>query len=58
MTTRMVVARGLAAVGPQRISLAPGDSADFAADVGHSYANRSSEPRTYYVVALVMRRRQ
>jgi transcriptional regulator with XRE-family HTH domain len=45
-------------VGTQRISLAAGDSAYFAADMDHSYANRSSQPCTYYVAALIMRRRQ
>jgi quercetin dioxygenase-like cupin family protein len=44
-------------VGDQTIDLAAGDSLYFAADVTHRYANRTGEPATYYVAALVMRSR-
>ncbi|WP_329247772.1 XRE family transcriptional regulator [Actinoallomurus sp. NBC_01490] len=39
------------------VDLGEGDSAYFAADVGHAYANAGSEPCTYYVAALIMRAR-
>ncbi|NSC19957.1 helix-turn-helix domain-containing protein [Streptomyces albus subsp. chlorinus] len=39
------------------VVLAEGDSAYFAADVVHAYANEGSEPCTYYVAALIMRPR-
>ncbi|WP_433179603.1 helix-turn-helix domain-containing protein [Actinoallomurus sp. CA-150999] len=39
------------------IDLDEGDSAYFAADVTHAYANAGSTPCTYYVAALIMRPR-
>ncbi|MFJ5798264.1 helix-turn-helix domain-containing protein [Streptomyces decoyicus] len=39
------------------VRLNAGDSAYFAADVTHAYANEGSEPCTYYVAALIMRPR-
>ena len=45
-------------VGDRRIRLAAGDSAYFAADADHSYANRSPKACIYYVAALTMRSRR
>jgi mannose-6-phosphate isomerase-like protein (cupin superfamily) len=45
-------------VGDAQLALESGDSAYFAADVDHSYANSSAEPCTYYVAALIMRTRR
>ncbi|MBN6051857.1 cupin domain-containing protein, partial [Nonomuraea sp. RK-328] len=39
------------------VELGAGDSAYFAADVTHAYANAGSGPCTYYVAALIMRPR-
>ncbi len=39
------------------VDLAAGDSAYFAADVAHGYANPHAAPCTYYVAALTMRSR-
>jgi transcriptional regulator with XRE-family HTH domain len=39
------------------VDLGEGDSAYFAADVTHAYANAGSGPCTYYVAALIMRPR-
>lgn len=39
------------------VELEAGDSAYFAADVTHGYANPGPEPCTYYVAALIMRPR-
>ncbi|MGW6502570.1 helix-turn-helix domain-containing protein [Nonomuraea angiospora] len=39
------------------VELKEGDSAYFAADVTHAYANAGSSPCTYYVAALIMRPR-
>ncbi|GLY86525.1 helix-turn-helix domain-containing protein [Actinoallomurus iriomotensis] len=39
------------------VDLNEGDSAYFAADVTHAYANTGSGPCTYYVAALIMRAR-
>ncbi|MFI7229776.1 helix-turn-helix domain-containing protein [Nonomuraea angiospora] len=39
------------------VELQEGDSAYFAADVTHAYANAGSSPCTYYVAALIMRPR-
>jgi quercetin dioxygenase-like cupin family protein/DNA-binding XRE family transcriptional regulator len=39
------------------VTLDAGDSAYFAADVSHGYANTGSAPCTYYVAALIMRAR-
>lgn len=45
-------------VAELRLTLDPGDSAYFAADVVHRYANTGAEPCTYYVAALMMRQRR
>lgn len=45
-------------VGDARLTLEAGDSAYFAADISHSYANTSTKPCTYYVAALIMRSRR
>jgi transcriptional regulator with XRE-family HTH domain len=44
-------------VGDHTTDLSAGDSAYFAADVAHAYANPDSAPCTYYVAALIMRSR-
>jgi XRE family transcriptional regulator, regulator of sulfur utilization len=44
-------------VGAQDFTLGAGDSAYFAADVSHGYANTTCSPCTYYVAALIMRPR-
>jgi transcriptional regulator with XRE-family HTH domain len=44
-------------VGDQVFDLRAGDSLYFAADVGHGYANATTEPCTYHVAALIMRPR-
>jgi XRE family transcriptional regulator, regulator of sulfur utilization len=44
-------------VADTAIDLHEGDSAYFAADVTHAYANAGSRPCTYYVAALIMRPR-
>jgi transcriptional regulator with XRE-family HTH domain len=41
----------------EHFTLEAGDSAYFAADVSHGYANPASTPCTYYVAALIMRPR-
>ncbi|GLW08044.1 XRE family transcriptional regulator [Microtetraspora sp. NBRC 13810] len=43
--------------GDRVADLCEGDSAYFAADVGHAYANPGRVPCTYYVAALIMRPR-
>ncbi|MGN9910046.1 helix-turn-helix domain-containing protein [Phytohabitans sp. LJ34] len=45
-------------VGDTSLTLSPGDSVYFAADVPHSYANPDTVACTYYVAALVMRPRR
>ena len=45
-------------VGEQRLTLTAGDSAYFAADVVHGFANPGSEPCSYYLTALIMRPRR
>lgn len=45
-------------VGETAITLEAGDSAYFAADVPHGYANLSDAPCSYYVAALIMRPRR
>jgi len=45
-------------VGDTQIDLVAGDSAYFAADVAHGYANPGTEPCTYHVAALIMRPRR
>ncbi|WP_063730474.1 helix-turn-helix domain-containing protein [Streptomyces sp. RTd22] len=49
-TLRLTVADGA-------VDLGAGDSAYFAADVTHAYANPSNAPCTYHVAALIMRPR-
>jgi transcriptional regulator with XRE-family HTH domain len=44
-------------IGDTPFDLATGDSAYFAADVTHAYANTGTTPCTYYVAALIMRPR-
>jgi transcriptional regulator with XRE-family HTH domain len=44
-------------IGGEAIDLTPGDSAYFAADVEHGYANTGATNCTYYVAALIMRPR-
>lgn len=44
-------------IGGQHFTLEAGDSAYFAADVSHGYANTTSVPCGYYVAALIMRPR-
>ncbi|MFE9022544.1 helix-turn-helix domain-containing protein [Streptomyces sp. NPDC007808] len=44
-------------LGDRTVELTAGDSAYFAADVTHGYANPAAEPCTYHVAALVMRPR-
>ncbi|MFB9833543.1 helix-turn-helix domain-containing protein [Actinoallomurus acaciae] len=44
-------------IGDTSVDLGAGDSAYFAADVTHAYANEGSVPCTYHVAALVMRPR-
>lgn len=44
-------------LGDEALDLDAGDSAYFAADVTHAYANSGPVPCTYYVAALVMRPR-
>lgn len=44
-------------LGDQVVDLSAGDSAYFAADVAHAYANPLGDPCTYYVAALIMRPR-
>lgn len=39
------------------VDLGEGDSAYFAADITHAYANAGSGPCTYYIAALIMRPR-
>ena len=55
----VVVAEGVLTLGlPERTwELSEGDSLYFPADVEHAYANRTGEPCTYYVAALIMRPR-
>ncbi|RBM12992.1 XRE family transcriptional regulator [Prauserella sp. PE36] len=43
--------------GERTVALSEGDSIYLAADVTLEYANRSAEPCTYYVAALIMRPR-
>ncbi len=45
------------AIGGQDVLLSAGDSAYFAADTRHGYANTASVPCTYCVAALIMRPR-
>lgn len=45
-------------IGATSSTLAPGDSAYFAADVPHGYANTDATACTYYVAALIMRPRR
>ncbi|MFC5834681.1 helix-turn-helix domain-containing protein [Nonomuraea insulae] len=44
-------------LGDRSVELNEGDSAYFAADVTHAYANAGPGPCTYYVAALIMRPR-
>lgn len=44
-------------LGDEVVHLEPGDSAYFAADVVHGYANPGTVPCTYHVAALIMRPR-
>jgi mannose-6-phosphate isomerase-like protein (cupin superfamily) len=44
-------------LGDEALELDAGDSAYFAADVSHGYANPGAVPCTYHVAALVMRPR-
>ncbi|MPY56441.1 helix-turn-helix domain-containing protein [Streptomyces spongiae] len=44
-------------LGDEILDLGEGDSAYFAADVTHGYANPGQEPCTYHVAALIMRPR-
>ncbi|GII54256.1 XRE family transcriptional regulator [Planotetraspora thailandica] len=44
-------------VADRAVELGEGDSAYFAADADHGYANPGSVPCTYYVAALIMRPR-
>jgi len=44
-------------IGETVVTLQERDSAYFAADVAHAYANPSDAPCTYYVAALIMRPR-
>ncbi|MEU5613045.1 XRE family transcriptional regulator [Streptomyces sparsogenes] len=44
-------------LGGRTVELGAGDSAYFAADVGHGYANPGREPCAYHVAALIMRPR-
>jgi len=44
-------------IGAADFTLDAGDSAYFAADVSHGYANAATVPCTYYVAALIMRPR-
>ncbi|MFC4120008.1 helix-turn-helix domain-containing protein [Nonomuraea zeae] len=44
-------------IGDRAVELNAGDSAYFAADVTHAYANAGPEPCSYYVAALIMRPR-
>lgn len=44
-------------IGDTPLALAAGDSAYFAADVTHAYANPGATACTYYVAALIMRPR-
>jgi transcriptional regulator with XRE-family HTH domain len=44
-------------IGDEHFDLQAGDSAYFAADVTHGYANTAGTPCTYYVAALIMRPR-
>jgi transcriptional regulator with XRE-family HTH domain len=44
-------------IGDEDFTLDAGDSAYFAADISHGYANTTSAPCTYYVAALIMRPR-
>ncbi|MFD0735228.1 helix-turn-helix domain-containing protein [Planotetraspora mira] len=44
-------------IGDESVDLNDGDSAYFAADVTHGYANVGPGPCTYYVAALIMRSR-
>jgi transcriptional regulator with XRE-family HTH domain len=46
------------AIADDEFTLDAGDSAYFAADVSHGYANATSFPCTYYVAALIMRPRE
>ncbi|WP_086818872.1 helix-turn-helix domain-containing protein [Allokutzneria sp. NRRL B-24872] len=45
-------------VDEQRLTLGAGDSAYFAADVVHGFANPGSEPCVYHLTALIMRPRR
>ncbi|HEX6527498.1 MAG TPA: XRE family transcriptional regulator [Streptosporangiaceae bacterium] len=45
-------------LGGREIDLAAGDSAYFAADVRHGYANPGAIPCTYHVAAIIMRPRR
>jgi transcriptional regulator with XRE-family HTH domain len=45
-------------IGDTAVELAAGDSAYFAADVTHGYANPGRSPCTYHVAALIMRPRR
>lgn len=45
-------------IGDEDFDLQAGDSAYFAADVAHGYANPAAVPCTYYVAALIMRPRR
>jgi XRE family transcriptional regulator, regulator of sulfur utilization len=45
-------------IADRRVDLYPGDSAYFAADVAHGYANTTPDPCTYHVAALIMRPRR
>ncbi|MGP3912908.1 helix-turn-helix domain-containing protein [Nonomuraea sp. 10N515B] len=45
-------------LGDRDLDLTAGDSAYFAADVEHAYANPGTVPCTYYVAALIMRPRR
>jgi len=44
-------------IGDAVYDLTAGDSVYFPADTRHAYANRTGEPCTYYVAALIMRPR-
>lgn len=45
-------------VGDRRFDLVAGDSAYFAADTTHGYANPGATPCTYHIAALIMRPRR
>lgn len=56
-TLRLRLSEGGLEEGDREIDLAAGDSAYFAADVRHGYANPGAAPCTYHVAAIIMRPR-